>query len=441
MGNYGTTGTQGSNESESRLILQGAELVMTNRFTDIEPLYTSMHGYAAIYRAKRMGKWHVLKCLKAGHSGSPLYLGLLQKEFEIGYNLSHPNIVQTIGFESVDGLGPCIVMEYIDGRTLRSVLDEKKMTRGEARQVILQTCAALDYIHSRQITHRDLKPENIMLTGNGGNVKLIDFGYSDTDSYAVLKQPAGTRRYAAPELTAGQAADTRADIYALGVIMSEINNALPRKWMRLGRISARCTKPDADRRYASAAEIGTALTPTHTAGKAAATAFAVTVAVAAAAFTILGGGNEATQTDHASRQTPHTARQATHPIPDTIYINQEEKPALQMANVTAKAINSLNQDKRLAALCKLAREKTLAMLQADERILGDSSVPLQKRLDLEGGQFARIEQAVEAEMARTVKPSSPEYPLYKTAALEAMRDTFKAFQRRKHGPQTESGQQ
>ena len=438
MGNLGTTGIQGSNESESRLILQGAELVITNHFTNIEPLYTSARGHAALYRAKRMGKWHVLKCLKAGHSGNPLYLGLLQKEFEISYNLSHPNIVQTIGFESVDGLGPCIVMEYIDGRTLRSVLDERKMTRDEARQVILQTCKALEYIHSRQIIHRDLKPENIMLTGNGGNVKLIDFGYSDTDSYAVLKQPAGTRRYAAPEQTVGQAADTRADIYAFGVIIGEINGALPHKWVRLGRISARCTKPDADRRYASAAEIGTALTPTHTAGKAAATAFAVTAVVAAAAFTILGGGNEATQTDHVSRLTPHTTRQTTHPTPDTIYIKQGEKPVWQMANATTKAINNFNKDKRLAALCKLAREKTLAMLQADERVLADSSVPLQERLDLEGGQFTKIEQAIKDETARIINRSSPEYPLYKTAALDAMRDTYKSFQRKKYGQKTES---
>ena len=438
MGNYGTTGTQGSNESESRLILQGAELVMTNHFTDIEPLYTSARGYAALYRAKRMGKWHVLKCLKAGHSGNPLYLGLLQKEFEIGYNLSHPNIAQTIGFESVDGLGPCIVMEYIDGQTLRSVLDERKMTRDEARQVILQTCKALEYIHSRQIIHRDLKPENIMLTGNGGNVKLIDFGYSDTDSYAVLKQPAGTRRYAAPEQMAGQTADTRADIYALGVIIGEINCALPHKWVRLGRISARCTKADADQRYASAAKIGTALTPTHTPGKAAVTAFAVTAAVAAAAFTILGGGNEATQTGQVSRLTPPTARQTPHPTPDTIYIKQEEKPVLPMANATAKAIDSFSQDKRLAALCKLARKKTLAMLQADERILGDSSVPLQERLDLEGGQFMKIEQAIKDETARIINRSSPEYPLYKTAALDAMRDTYKSFQREKYGQETES---
>lgn len=431
---------QGRNESESRLILQGAELVMTNRFTEVERLYQSTRGHAVIYRAQRMGKWHVLKCLKPELADNPLYLGLLQKEFEIGYKLSHPNIAQTIGFERVDGLGPCVVMEYIDGGTLRGVLDGGGLSRADALLMLSQVCDALSYIHGRQIIHRDLKPENIMITANGGNVKLIDFGYSDTDSYAVLKQPAGTRRYAAPEQMAGQTADTRADIYALGVIIGEINCALPHKWMRLGRISARCTKPDADRRYASAAEIGTALTPTHTAGKAAATAFAVTAVVAAAAFTILGGGNEATQTDHVSRLTPHTTRQTTHPTPDTIYIKQGEKPVWQMANATTKAINNFNKDKRLAALCKLAREKTLAMLQADERVLADSSVPLQERLDLEGGQFTKIEQAIKDETARIISRSSPAYPLYKTAALDAMRDTYKSFQREKYRPKTENEQ-
>ena len=108
------TGT-GRNESESRLVVDGAGLVMTNRFTDIEPLYRSVRGYAALYRAQRMGKWHVLKCLKADYIDNPLYIGLLHKEFEIGYRLSHPNIAQTIGFERVDGLGPCIVMEYVGG--------------------------------------------------------------------------------------------------------------------------------------------------------------------------------------------------------------------------------------------------------------------------------------------------------------------------------------
>lgn len=116
-----------------------------------------------------------------------------------------------------------------------------------------------------------------MLTGNGGNVKLIDFGFSDADSYAVLKQPAGTWRYAAPEQEAGLAVDARADIYALGVIMGEINGALPRKWARLWHVAARCTKADAALRYASAGEIITALTAPHTARRAAIAATSLAV--------------------------------------------------------------------------------------------------------------------------------------------------------------------
>ena len=79
--------------------------------------------------------------------------------------------------------------------------------------------------NTKQIIHRDLKPENILITSNGRHVKLIDFGFSDTDSYAVLKEPAGARRYAAPEqLKKGEKIDARADIYALGIILKELGS-------------------------------------------------------------------------------------------------------------------------------------------------------------------------------------------------------------------------
>lgn len=432
MGNYGTTGTQGSNESESRLILQGTELVITNHFTNIEPLYTSARGHAALYRAKRMGKWHVLKCLKAGHSGNPLYLGLLQKEFEISYNLSHPNIVQTIGFESVDGLGPCIVMEYIDGRTLRSVLDERKMTRDEARQVILQTCKALEYIHRRQIIHRDLKPENIMLTGNGGNVKLIDFGYSDADSYAVLKQPAGTRRYASPEQESGTNVDARADIYALGVIMGEINDVLPRKWLRLRRVAARCTRADADRRYALAAEVAVALDARHALRRAVLVSSAA-LAVAITALFALQPIGKVAMTERSA-----AISQVVRKV-DTVYVRQAVKPTAAVVTdtvhksiVTERAVNNFNQDERLAALNKFAKEKTLAMLRADERILTDSSVPQKQKNELQNIQFIKIEDVVRAEIKRVVDPSSPEFSLYQSAVLRVMQETFKDYQEQKY---------
>lgn len=425
------TGT-GRNESESRLVVDGAGLVMTNRFTDIEPLYRSVRGYAALYRAQRMGKWHVLKCLKADYIDNPLYIGLLHKEFEIGYRLSHPNIAQTIGFERVDGLGPCIVMEYVEGRTLRSVLDGGKLTRDDARRVLLQVCDALVYIHERQVIHRDLKPENIMLTANGGNVKLIDFGYSDADSYAVLKQPAGTRRYASPEQESGGHVDARTDIYALGVIMGEINGALPHKWLRLGRVAARCTRTDADRRYALAAEVGKALAAWH-AGRRAVLAASVALVVAVTALFALQPVGKGAMTER-----PATASQAARTV-DTVYVRQAVEPTVAVATdtvhksvITERAINNFNQDERLAALNKFAKEKTLAMLRADERILTDSSVPQKQKNELQNIQFIKIEDVVRAEIKRVVDPSSPEFSLYQSAVLRVMQETYKDYQEQKY---------
>ena len=79
----------------------------------------------------------------------------------------------------------------------------------------------------QQVVHRDLKPRNVMVTSNGGYVKLIDFGLADTDSHAILKQPAGTLRYIAPEQARLAQADVRNDIYSLGVMMQEMNDRLP----------------------------------------------------------------------------------------------------------------------------------------------------------------------------------------------------------------------
>ena len=106
--------TSEENISESGLTLSGNDLIMSNRFTCIEEIYSSKKGYATIYRAQRMGKWHALKCLKHEYAGSTLHLGLLHKEFDICYRLSHPNIVHVLGMEEVEGLGLCIVMEYVE---------------------------------------------------------------------------------------------------------------------------------------------------------------------------------------------------------------------------------------------------------------------------------------------------------------------------------------
>ena len=91
--------------------------------------------------------------------------------------------------EEVEGLGSAIVMECIDGCTLKSLIDKRQLTPALARKIVAQASAAIDYMHSKQIIHRDLKPSNIMVTHNGHNVKIVDFSLADGDMFVVLKQP------------------------------------------------------------------------------------------------------------------------------------------------------------------------------------------------------------------------------------------------------------
>lgn len=237
--------------------LTGESLFLSSRFCDIEAVAESSGGFSRVLRAKRMGKWHALKCLKPDYADKKEYRALLQKEFEIGYRLNHPNIAGIIGLEDVEGLGVCIVMEYVEGRTLRQAMSDEKWTRERIIRVMQQLGAALDYIHQQQVIHRDVKPENILLTTNGDHVKLIDFGFSDADSYAILKQPAGTPRYAAPEQMQQESSiDGRTDVYAMGIILGELCEQIPhRQTFRLRRIAAKCCHQQPASRYASASYI------------------------------------------------------------------------------------------------------------------------------------------------------------------------------------------
>lgn len=201
------------------------------------------------YKVKRFGRWFILKGLKPKYASEAIYVSLLKKEFELSAELSHPNIVVTILKEDNPRIGPAIMMEYIDGMTLNEFLATNP-TVEQRQKVVLQLLDAMQYIHSKQITHRDLKPSNILITRNGLNVKIIDFGLADADNYAIFKQPAGTVSYAAPEqMTSGAMIDCRTDIYSFGLILNEI---FPKKY---GTIVRKCTQSDPSHRYANAADI------------------------------------------------------------------------------------------------------------------------------------------------------------------------------------------
>ncbi len=212
------------------------------------PVYSSASGCCDIYRIDRMGRFRALKCLKPARRGDALYERVLSKEFEIGYMLDHPNICEYYGFTDYEGLGNCIEMEWVDGRTLEKVLSEEKPSAELTGKIIGELCGALSYLHSKQVFHRDLKPSNILVTFKGDNVKLIDFGFSDSDAHSLLKTPAGTLEYTAPEVLEGKEADCRSDIYSLGKILSRLPG-------RYGKIARKCCCADPDDRYQSVLDV------------------------------------------------------------------------------------------------------------------------------------------------------------------------------------------
>ena len=167
-----------------------SEIAKGEGFTELTSI--SGRGVFLLTRAKRHGRWWMLKGLQEKYRNDSIYRAFLEKEFEIASQLQHPMVVSVYTLEEVEGLGLCIVMEWIEGTTLREWMDAGEPTRKQRRHIADMLLEALLYVHSRQTQHRDLKPSNIMVTHNGHYVKLIDFGLSDTDSHAVLKAPAGT---------------------------------------------------------------------------------------------------------------------------------------------------------------------------------------------------------------------------------------------------------
>ncbi|MBO6160442.1 MAG: serine/threonine protein kinase [Bacteroidales bacterium] len=215
-------------------------------------VHASRNGWSEIHVIDRGGRLRALKALKPGFRGDARYETLLRKEYEIGYSLSHTSICEVYGFVSEPGLGNCIEMEWIDGRSLADILAERRPDKATARKWVLQLCDALAYLHAKQIIHRDIKPANLLVTHNGKNLKLIDFGCSDADAFTVLKGPAGTASFAAPELRNGADVDNRADIWSLGKVIALL---LPGE----KKTAARCTRTAREERFTDVEQVRDAL--------------------------------------------------------------------------------------------------------------------------------------------------------------------------------------
>jgi serine/threonine protein kinase/beta-lactam-binding protein with PASTA domain len=194
-------------------------------------------GMAEVYRARdiRLDRIVAIKTLRADLARDQIFQARFRREAQSAASLNHPSIVAVYdtGEDMATGVPvPYIVMEFVDGRTVRDLLqDGHRLLPERSLEIIDGVLRALDYSHQAGIVHRDIKPGNVMVTRNG-DVKVMDFGIARamSDAQATMTQTAqviGTAQYLSPEQARGERVDSRSDLYSAGCLLYELLTGRP----------------------------------------------------------------------------------------------------------------------------------------------------------------------------------------------------------------------
>jgi eukaryotic-like serine/threonine-protein kinase len=194
-------------------------------------------GMAEVHRGRdlRLGREVAVKVLRSDLARDPSFQVRFRREAQAAASLNHPAIVavyDTGEDRTTTGATPYIVMEYVEGETLRDVLRrEGPLPAERAMSLAADICGALDFSHRNGIVHRDVKPGNVMITPQGA-VKVMDFGIARavSDSAATMTSTAaviGTAQYLSPEQARGEGVDARSDVYSVGCLLYELVTGTP----------------------------------------------------------------------------------------------------------------------------------------------------------------------------------------------------------------------
>lgn len=198
-------------------------------------------GMAEVFESQdtRLGRRVAIKILRPDLAQDPTFQSRFRREAQSAASLNHPNIVAIYdtGEDKLEEQGkttvvPYIVMEYVDGQTLRQLLSSgRRLLPERALEITSGILSALDYSHRHGIVHRDIKPANVMLT-RAGDVKVMDFGIARAiaDSTATMTAASavmGTAQYLSPEQARGEVVDARSDLYSTGCLLYELLTGRP----------------------------------------------------------------------------------------------------------------------------------------------------------------------------------------------------------------------
>ncbi|MGN0970943.1 MAG: Stk1 family PASTA domain-containing Ser/Thr kinase [Aristaeellaceae bacterium] len=201
-----------------------SEKVLADRYRLVEQI--GVGGMAIVYRAidQRTGHSVAVKVLKPEFNKDAEFVSRFQREAEAASRMTHHNIVNLLDV-GMDGDNRYLVMEYVQGKTLKEVIREKgRINPTVAAQITIRILSALQHAHQNGIIHRDIKPQNI-LVHEDGHIKVADFGIARMANSSTLTRSdtvMGSVHYFSPEQASGQAADVTSDIYSVGVVLYEM---------------------------------------------------------------------------------------------------------------------------------------------------------------------------------------------------------------------------
>src|SRR5579862_7496927 len=183
-------------------------------------------GMGAVYKARdtELDRLVALKIIRPELTTNPEMLKRFKQELILARQVTHRNVIRIFDLGQADGF-KFITMEFLEGRDLRGVLQERgKLPPEEAAKIIVQICRALEAAHSEGVIHRDLKPQNIMLDASG-RAYVMDFGIARSAYLPGMTQTGalvGTPEYMSPEQAKGEKLDERSDLFSLGAILYEL---------------------------------------------------------------------------------------------------------------------------------------------------------------------------------------------------------------------------
>ena len=238
-----------------------SEMVHSKDFTDIKPFCASRYGNSRLFTAHYNGRKVVIKTLKRDRATNNKCRASLRQEYDMTAALDNKFIRKALDFVSIQGLGDCIVFEFIEGKSLAEHVRVGTLSEKQVKTILVDVCDGLTYLHRNQMVHCNLKPENIIVTANDSRAKLIDLGIPETDPDADRELLIKEMAFVAPEIIKGEEADSRADIYSLGKIMEFFaERNITRQYQSVG---THCTQFSKEQRYDTISEVRSAITKGH----------------------------------------------------------------------------------------------------------------------------------------------------------------------------------